>query len=252
MSDGNIAPAHNSSYVHIDQNGKIASSNSSTLSDTYTVYYTVSSTPPVSSLNENEAKMLKKNSDTVATLMVLPAVNSSVIGDKIQWVTYDSSSGNYSEGSPDETLVGVGNQASAFTNQAKLATAGASANIFTTTTANMDYVKILFTGPIVVHDAGLTLDTFGEFTGPIASGTKTNSALSAIAGKNTNKSSVVLKISSLNGAPISCQFSLKAGTTRFNLTSATTKITDAYGNAVFPAASGPIIMGDTAQNETDD
>jgi len=184
--------------------------------------------------------------------------DSTVVGDIIQWVTNDSTdsnypnTGNYSEGSAIEKLVGLGTQASAYKNQVKQ-TAASAVDIFTASTGDsMSYLKVLFTGPIVVPDANLTLATFTEISGPSIGGTLTNSKITSVAGKTTTKASVVLKIAN-KGTSSLPTFSVTPGTTRFVLTSATMKVTDAYGNAVFPAAggSGPLV-NTTDQNETDD
>ncbi|HBC73486.1 MAG TPA: hypothetical protein DC017_01270, partial [Candidatus Wallbacteria bacterium] len=144
ISDGSILAAPDSALIHAGANGMITSS-SGLASATYTVYYTVGSNPPVSTLNENTSKMLINNTAS-ATTMVLPAVNSTVVGDVIQWATYDSGTGNYSEGSLGETLVGVGNEASAYKNQEKYVTTSVTDIFVSPSSEGVSYLKVLFTG----------------------------------------------------------------------------------------------------------
>ena len=252
VKDGSIAGTPDSTKVHVDANGKISSSTGTSYTINYTVYYTAGSNPPVTTLNENVSKMLESG-QTLAGTAILPAVNSTVVGDSIQWVTYDSASGNYSEGSQKETLVGVGNEASAYKDQVKK-TEGTNVDIFTTplpTGVSMSYLKVLFTGPIVVTSTGSTLNDLTEISGPAIGVTnRLNTIITAVAGKTSNKVSIVLKIANSNTtAPPT--FTVTPGTTKFNLTSATARITDAHGNAVFPAIAGAPVstLGTT---ETDD
>lgn len=248
VSDGSILAAPDSALIHAGADGKITSSTGGNATATYTVYYTVGSNPPVSTLNENISKMLQSGA-TVAGTMVLPAVNSTVVGDVMQWVTYDSGTGNYSEGSLGETLVGVGDEASAYKLQVKYVTT-ASTDIFAgVTSEGISYLKVLFTGPIVVTATGSDLSKLTEISGPILGGaTPANSIITAVAGKTSTKVSVVLKIANKLSPPT---YTLTPGTTKFNLTSATMKITDAFGNAVFPATAGATVST-TGTTETDD
>ena len=247
ISDGSILAAPDSALIHAGANGMITSS-SGLASATYTVYYTVGSNPPVSTLNENTSKMLINNTAS-ATTMVLPAVNSTVVGDVIQWATYDSGTGNYSEGSLGETLVGVGNEASAYKNQEKYVTTSVTDIFVSPSSEGVSYLKVLFTGAIVVTITGDELSKLTEISGPVIGATnKVNSTITAVAGKTSTKVSKVLKIANKLTPPT---FGVHPGTTKFNLTSATMKITDAFGNAVFPATAGATVST-TGTTETDD
>ncbi|OQA73653.1 MAG: hypothetical protein BWY32_03756 [bacterium ADurb.Bin243] len=252
VNDGSIAGTPDSTKVHIDSLGRISSSTGTSYAINYTVYYTAGSNPPVTTLNENTSKMLESG-QTLAGTAILPAVNSTVVGDGIQWVTYDSASGNYSEGSLKETLVGVGTEASAYKNQVKI-TEGTNIDIFNTplpTGVSMSYLKVLFTGPIIVTGTGGTLNDLTEISGPAIGATnRVNTIITAVAGKTNNKVSIVLKIANSN-TTTPPTFTVTPGTTKFNLTSATTRITDAHGNAVFPATAGAPVTT-TGATETDD
>jgi len=242
VNDGTIPAAPESTKVYVDAEGKIHWSGGTVASQPfYTAFYN-------GSLNEDTGKMISGSlSDaSVAVMALLEAPNSSAIGKTIQWVTKESASGNFSEGSPIETLVGVAEQASVYMNQVKLAN-GVHADVFTASTDGLDYIKILFTGPIAVA-ANTNLSQI-SITGPASLLLPENTILSVVVGKTSSTVNKVLKIAN-KGA--SCTLALTAGTTKLNLNAATIVIRDAHGNAVFPATLGPVVTGTTAQNETDD